>query len=76
MNSEMQLQLFPDGTEPSQARVQRSLQVLQRDHGSSTKALVVVDFSLYRQRKLEDQSSRSPLDQKLLAQILSRSQNF
>ncbi|MEG1767207.1 MAG: hypothetical protein RR311_01965 [Comamonas sp.] len=81
MNNEMQLQLFPDVVDPSSVHVPAifNVQVRGQDQVSDVINLgsaEVVQLSLYRQKKSQELSTPSSLDQKLLAQILSRSQYF
>lgn len=81
MNHEVQLQLFPEVADPNPAhvRVIYKTQVHAQDQDTNVTQLgsaEVISLSLYRQKKSQELSTPSSLDQKLLAQILSRSQYF
>jgi len=81
MTYEVQLQLFPEVADPNPAHVQVILeaQVHAQEQDTNVTQLgsaEVIQLSLYRQKKSQELSTPSSLDQKLLAQILSRSQYF
>lgn len=81
MNHEVQLQLFPEVADPTPVDVQaifeaRAHTQVQQTRVTQLGSAEVVKLSLYRQKKSQELSTPSSLDQKLLAQILSRSQYF
>ena len=81
MTYEMQLQLFPEVADQNPVHVKAPLdtQMHAQAQDTSVTQLVsaeVIQLSLYRQKKPQELSTPSSLDQKLLAQILSRSQYF
>lgn len=81
MNHEVQLQLFPEVADPNlvHVRVIFETPVHAQDQDTNVTQLgsaEVVQLSLYRQKKSQELSTPSSLDQKLLAQILSRSKYF
>lgn len=81
MTHEVQLQLFPEVADPNLVHVQVIFEtpVHAQDQDTNVTQLgsaEVVQLSLYRQKKSQELSTPSSLDQKLLAQILSRSKYF
>lgn len=81
MTYEEQLQLFPEVADPNPTHVQVILETQAHALDQDTNvtqlgSAEVVQLSLYRQKKSQELSTPSSLDQKLLAQILSRSQYF